>query len=418
MRKAQLAWLRIQILTRKILRVAQAIAKHEISRYPDFIEAFEQRYAASVGRQYGLTFCNGTSAIEAALFAANIQPGDEVIVPSCTFHASIDPILNAGAVPVFADITETTLTIDPVDVARKLTPKTKAVIAVHLWGIPADMQTLRQILAGRNIALIEDVSHAHGSRWGDRACGAWGDFGVFSLQGSKPVAAGEGSIVVTDSWEHYIRMSAWGHFDRHSQHFAAVGLEAFGATGIGYKRRMAPLGALLADVDLDYLNVFNRVKQQHTDMLDQALSGIEGIGLVELPSPAHRGGFYQGYPVRIVQPGVSAQSVLAAFAQAGIQAQAYPFALHHRLPVYTDLAFRQALLTQQQPSQSVQSQVHLPVTEALEAQLILLSPNYLLELDRQVLHRLKTVLVSALSADGEDCRTQPASLAKHLSLTH
>ena len=237
-----------------MIRVSQALANNEISLYPSFVEAFEQRYAAWLGQRYGLSFCNGTSAIEATLFAANVQPGDEVIVPSCTFHASIDPILNTGAIPVFVDVEETSLTIDPVEVAKKLTPKTKAVIAVHVWGIPVDVKRLRHVLAGKSVALIEDVSHAHGASYDGRPCGAWGDFGVFSLQGSKAIAAGEGGIVVTDSWESYIRMSAWGHFNRHSQHFAVIGLEAFEATGVGYKRRMAPLGTILADVDLDHLD--------------------------------------------------------------------------------------------------------------------------------------------------------------------
>ena len=113
-----------QILARKIIRTSQALAQHQISRYPLFVEQFEQRYADLIGRQYGLSFCNGTSAIEAALFAANIGPGDEVIVPSCTFHASIDPILNVGATPGFADVEEKTFTINPTEVAKKLTDKT------------------------------------------------------------------------------------------------------------------------------------------------------------------------------------------------------------------------------------------------------------------------------------------------------
>jgi dTDP-4-amino-4,6-dideoxygalactose transaminase len=171
MKELQLLWLRALSLTRKTARLTRALAHHEISRYPTFLEIFERRYAALTGRQYGLSFCNGTSAIEAALFAANVQPGDEVIVPSCTFHASIDPILNVGATPIFADVDARTLTIDPTEVAHKLSPKTKAVIAVHLWGVPADLQGLRDAIAGQDIVLIEDVSHAHGASYRDRPCG-------------------------------------------------------------------------------------------------------------------------------------------------------------------------------------------------------------------------------------------------------
>lgn len=405
MRNPQLLWLKANALAQKLVRVSKALAKHEISLYPSFVEAFEQRYAAWLGRQYGLSFCNGTSAIEAALFAANVQPGDEVIVPSCTFHASIDPILNAGAIPVFVDVEKTSLTLDPVEVAKKLSHQTKAVIAVHVWGIPADVKRLRHVLADQSVTLIEDVSHAHGASYDGRPCGAWGDFGVFSLQGSKAIAAGEGGIVVTDSWESYIRMSAWGHFNRHSQHFAAIGLEAFAATGIGYKRRMAPLGAILADVDLDHLDPYNRIKQKNVEILDQALASIEGIEVAQPAHSAHRGGFYQGYPIKIVHPGVTAETVLSALRQVGIQASAYPFVLHHRLPALTNRIFRQALMTQQSPPRPVALSTRLPVTETLKTQLILLSPRYLLELDRGTLTKLKTVL-AGISTQSAPKRTQ------------
>jgi len=392
MKDPKLVWLQASALAQKTARLTRALKNQEISRYPTYLESFERRYAALTGQQYGLSFCNGTSAIEAALFAANVQPGDEVIVPSCTFHASITPILNAGATPIFADVDSTTLTIAPAEVIQKLSPKTKAVIAVHLWGIPADLKWLREAIAGRGIVLIEDVSHAHGAIYRDLPCGSWGEFGVFSLQGSKAVAAGEGGIVVTDSWEDYIRMSAWGHFDRHGHHFADIGFEGFRRTGVGFKRRMAPLGALLADVDLDYLDTYNGIKQKNVEILDDELSGIEGIQTVQLPYPALRGGFYQGYPIRILKPGVKAAAVQATLAQAGVQSFTYPFEQHHRLPAYTDRAFRQALLTQQCLPSPQESRFHLPVTESLTTQLLLLAPKYLLDLKRNVLQKLKIVL--------------------------
>lgn len=399
LQKIQLGWLKAEILAKKIGRTGYALRKNQISRYPAFLEQFEQRYARLLQRQYGLTFCNGTSAIEAALFAANIRPGDQVIVPSCTFHASIDPIVNAGAEPVFADVEDTTFTLDPEDVKRKLTNRTKAVIVVHVWGFPAAMERLQQVLAssGRSIPLIEDVSHAHGASWAGRPCGAWGEFGMFSLQGSKAVAAGEGGIVVTDSQEHYLRMSAWGHFDRHGDQFMTVGLEDFRTTGMGYKRRMAPLGAILADVDLDYLDTFNRLKQKHVDRLDEALGTIPGLEVPRLPSQARRGGFYQGYPVKITSPDVTVPAVLTTLHQMGIQATAYPFPLHHKLPIYTNLAYRQGLMAQQPMQVAAQTEVCLPVTEYLQSQLLLLSPRYLLNLDSQLLKYLQQGFELALT---------------------
>ncbi|MEY3299949.1 MAG: hypothetical protein RLZZ597_3209 [Cyanobacteriota bacterium] len=382
--------------TRQISRVAQAIWRGDISRYPAFVEAFESRYARWVGRAHGLSLCNGTSALEAALFAAQVGPGDEVIVPACTFHASIDPILNAGATPIFADVEEKSWTLNPLEVKAKITPRTKAVIVVHLWGIPADMGALMAVLADRNIDLIEDVSHAHGARWGDRACGAFGRFGVFSLQGSKPIAAGEGAMVVCDHWEDVVRMSMWGHFDRHSAHFSVIGAEEFGYTGVGYKRRMAPLGALLADVDLDYLDDYNRLKQRQVERLDFELGDLPGIAIARPSREAQRGGFYQGYPIQLLgndlSRTISRATVLSTLKAKGIDAQPYPFPLHHRLRVYTDLAYRHHALTGRPAPPTEPNTFSLPITESLAERLILLSPRYLLNLRAADLKTLRTVL--------------------------
>lgn len=385
-------WISTRRRTRQIARVAGAVWRGDISRYPAFVEAFEQRYARWVGRDYGLSLCNGTSALEAALFAARVGPGDEVIVPSCTFHASIDPILNAGAVPVFADVEEKSWTLNPMAVQANLTPRTKAVIVVHLWGIPADMGPLMAVLEGRDIALIEDVSHAHGARWGDRACGAFGRFGVFSLQGSKPVAAGEGAMVVTDDWADFVRMSMWGHFDRHGGHFGDIDAEEFCYTGVGYKRRMAPLGALLADVDLDYLADYNRIKRHNVSRLDAELGDVPGIAIARPSREAVRGGFYQGYPIQLLGDRVSRATVLRTLKAEGIDAAPYPFPLHHRLRGYTDPAYRHQVLTGRSTAPTPRSEVSLPVTERLAERLILLAPGYLLTLNQTTLNTLRTIL--------------------------
>ncbi|MFQ4136125.1 DegT/DnrJ/EryC1/StrS family aminotransferase [Nodosilinea sp. PGN35] len=378
--------------TRQIVRVARAVWRGEVSRYPAFVEAFERRYAETVGRAYGLSLCNGTSALEAALFAAGVGPGDEVIVPSCTFHASIDPIVNAGAVPVFADVEEKSWTLSPVEVQAKITPRTRAVIAVHLWGIPAAMGPLLAVLKDRNITLIEDVSHAHGARWGDRACGAFGRFGVFSLQGSKPVAAGEGAMVVTDHWADFVRLSMWGHFDRHSAHFGDIDAEEFCHTGVGYKRRMAPLGALLADVDLDYLSYYNRLKRRNVGRLDAELGDVPGIAIARPSREAVRGGFYQGYPILLLGDRVSRATVQRTLKAEGIDAIAYPFPLHHRLRVYTDLAYRHHQLTGRQVAPAPPAAYSLPVTEQLADHLILLAPRHLLTLSQTTLNTLRRIL--------------------------
>ncbi|MGP1382211.1 MAG: DegT/DnrJ/EryC1/StrS aminotransferase family protein [Thainema sp.] len=382
-----------QVRIKQLMAVGKAVLTKQISFYPKFLEDFEQRFAKYSNKQYALSFCNGTSAIEAALFAANVKQGDEVIVPSCTFHASIDPIVNAGAVPVFADVDQS-FTICPLDVARKITPYTKAIIVVHLFGIPADMDALVKIAKERNITLIEDVSHAHGARWGDQLCGSIGDYGAFSLQGSKTVASGEGGIVVTNHLLGYIRMSMWGHFTRHADLFFKIDAEEFRFTGVGFKRRMHPLGALLANADLDHINQINKIKLRHAEMLDQEMADLDGFEFAKLSPQAVRGSFYEGYPIHVTQAGASAADAINALQSAGIPAKPFPFPLHHKLSIYTDPRFREACLKQEVAIPSENSEIILPMTESLKKNLFLLPTKLLITLNQKSIKQIKHVLKS------------------------
>ena len=391
MSKLTYSLIQSQIRLKQVIAVSKAVLAKKISFYPEFLNQFEQRFAQYANKQYALTFCNGTSAIEAALFAANIREGDEVIVPSCTFHASIDPIINAGATPVFADVDDS-FTLCPLDVAQKITPYTKAIIVVHLFGIPANMGALVKLAQEHNITLIEDVSHAHGARWGDQLCGAIGDYGAFSLQGSKTVASGEGGIVVTNHLSGYIRMSMWGHFTRHADLFSKIGADEFRFTGVGYKRRMHPLGALLANADLDHLEPINAIKRKNAALLDHELADLNGFEFAKLSPEAVRGSFYEGYPIHVTRDGVSAADAISALKSAGIAAKPFPFALYHKLPIYTDARFRQACLRQEVVSPTSESQITLPMTESLKQNLFLLPTKTLIALNKKSLKQIKSVL--------------------------
>src|SRR5687768_6401700 len=158
----------------------------------------EQDYCQYFGRQYALAHCNGTAALMAAFFALDLQPGDEVIVPSATFWASVVPMLWFGAVPVFCESEPERMGLDPEDVHRKITARTRAIVVVHLWGMPSKMSELISIARQYGLKIIEDASHAHGAIWRERPCGTLGDISVFSLQTSKLAPAGEGGIFLTN----------------------------------------------------------------------------------------------------------------------------------------------------------------------------------------------------------------------------
>lgn len=162
---------------------------------------FEQEFAAFQQASYGIAVTNGTAALEVSLAALGIGAGDEVIVPDFTFVATASAVLFTGALPVLVDVTPDTYCIDPDQVEAAITPATKAIIAVHMGGHPADLDRLTEIARKNGVYLLEDSAHAHGSEWRGRKIGAIGDIGTFSFQASKLMTAGEGGMIVTNSSE-------------------------------------------------------------------------------------------------------------------------------------------------------------------------------------------------------------------------
>ncbi|MDD3927830.1 MAG: aminotransferase class I/II-fold pyridoxal phosphate-dependent enzyme [bacterium] len=160
--------------------------------YGEKVKEFEEKYAAFQDAGYGVTCCNGTVALEVVLLACGIGAGDEVIVPPYTFMATASAVLKANAVPVFADIELDTCNLDLEDVARKITDKTKAIVPVHIGGLPVDMDAFLKLAKQHKLVLIEDACHSWGSKWQGKGTGAIGDCGVFSFQMSKNITSGEG----------------------------------------------------------------------------------------------------------------------------------------------------------------------------------------------------------------------------------
>ena len=165
---------------------------------------FEKAYAAHIGVKYALGVTSGTTALSVALAALEIGPGDEVILPAWTWYADYDAVVLAGALPVFAEV-DTSLNIDPEDIEPKITPRTKAIIAVSLQGCPADMGPILETARKHKIRVLEDFSQCVGGRYGGKCLGSMGDIGISSFQQSKTITAGEGGAVVTDDPELFER---------------------------------------------------------------------------------------------------------------------------------------------------------------------------------------------------------------------
>jgi dTDP-4-amino-4,6-dideoxygalactose transaminase len=162
------------------------------------VEGFERRFAAMHGCRHGVAVVNGTVSLRIALLAAGIEADDEVIVPPYTFLSTASAVVEANAIPVFADIDLDTFNLDPKAVEAAITPRTRAIIPVHFAGQPADMAALQRLADAHGLVLIEDAAHAHGASHGARPVGALGRMASFSFQSSKNLTAGEGGIITTN----------------------------------------------------------------------------------------------------------------------------------------------------------------------------------------------------------------------------
>ncbi len=238
-----------------------------ISAKGRFIAAFEEGCAGFVGAKYGVGVCNGTVALHLALVTLGIGPGDEVIVPTLTYIAAVNAIAYTGATPVFVDSLPESWQMDPADVQRKLTPRTKGIMAVHLYGHPCDMAALTTLAHEQDVFLIEDCAEAFGTRFQGQHVGTFGDIACFSFFGNKTITTGEGGMVMTDDKTLFER----------ARHFKGQGLAAhreYWHDVIGYNYRMTNICAAIGLAQLERAEEFIAKKRQLAQRYREALAGV------------------------------------------------------------------------------------------------------------------------------------------------
>jgi len=233
-------------------------------------EKLAKKFAAYTGARFALPVATGTAALELAVKALGLGPGDEVIVPAYTFVATATCVLEVEATPVFADIDPDTIEMDPAEVERLITRRTRAIIPVHFGGNPCDMTRLRRIVRGRNIAVIEDAAHAHGMTYRGRHAGTIGVCGAFSFQSSKNMTSGEGGMLITDDEQLYWR--AWGY---HS--FGRLpGHEWYGHHTISWNHRITAFQSAVLLGQLERLEAQTRRRAANGTFLNRALAQVPG----------------------------------------------------------------------------------------------------------------------------------------------
>ena len=240
------------IITKEHEDAVLAVLRSGTMSQLDITIQFEEEFANWLGVKYALGFCNGTMALQTSMWAAGIGRGDEVICPSITYWASALQSFSLGATPVFADIDPSTLCIDPADIERHITERTKAIVVVHYCGYPCDMDKILPIAKKYHLKVIEDVSHAQGTLYKGKKTGTFGDVAGISLMSIKSFAIGEGGVLVTDDQEIYERAIAFAHYARHGKITSPEIKKTTGLPLGGVKGRMHQLSSAMGRVQLKY----------------------------------------------------------------------------------------------------------------------------------------------------------------------
>jgi dTDP-4-amino-4,6-dideoxygalactose transaminase len=300
----------------------------------DAVARFTRDFARYLGVRYGVAVNSGTSALEIAVAAAGIGPGDEVIVPSYSFYSTASAVLKARARPVFVDVRLEDGCIDPEEVRETATDKTKAVIAVHLAGVPADLDGLMDICRARGLILIEDVAQAVGSEWRGRKLGSFGALSCFSFQASKNLAAGEGGFIATDDERLFSLCSALSNVGflpnaNASEHVL-----------LGGNYRLPQLEAALLSILLRKVDEPIERREESSAFLTESLKGIPGITPAGGPPQATRiNRHFYGFRYDKTKFGGIPKAKLISL----LQKEGLPCEGGYPRPLYTHPAFRQNL---------------------------------------------------------------------------
>jgi perosamine synthetase len=264
--------------------VTDAIRSGWVSSIGPYIEKFESGFAEYIGVKHAITVSNGTTALHLALHALGIGPNDEVIIPDLTFAATAHAVMQTGATPVLVDVESDTWCMDPHAVRRAVSEKTRAIMPVHLFGHPADMNAIGEIAAANKLLVIEDAAEAHGANVGERKVGSLGNVGAFSFYGNKVITTGEGGMLTTDDDDLAARL-------RFLKDHGMSKDRRYFHTELAFNYRMTNLQAALGFAQLSQIEIFIEKKRQIFDWYREGLADLEGAKL-NVERPGYRNVFW------------------------------------------------------------------------------------------------------------------------------
>jgi perosamine synthetase len=311
------------------------------------VKQFEEAFASYIGTKHAVAVNSGTAALHVALLARDIGPGDEVIVPPFTFIATANAVLFAGAKPVFADVEPDTFNIDPAEIEKKITRRTRAIIPVDLYGRPARMDEIMAIAKKHRLSVIEDACQAHGASLGDRKCGSF-DVGCFSFYPTKNMTTSEGGIITTNDAMVAERARMIRSHGSKVRYYHEI---------LGYNLRMTDISAAIGLAQLKHIDHYDNARIANAMRLNERLNGTKGIITPTVPDGC-RHVFHQ-YTIRVTgEFGMTRDQLVKKLADAGIgSAVYYPVPIHQQT-YYRSLGYDDRMPVSEMLSKEV---ISLPV---------------------------------------------------------
>ena len=307
-------------------RVSEVIRQGMFWAIGPNIEKFERMVAERIGKKYAVAFNSGTSALHAILLAYGIKQGDEVIVPSFTFIATANSVLFVGAEPVFADIEEDTYGLDPEDVKKKITDRTKVVMPIHYGGLPCHIRELKEIAEDYKLLLIEDAAESIGAKVDGKPVGSFGDAAMFSFCGNKVITTGEGGMIATDQRDIYEKLKLIRSHGRLEKEGYFTSIKTMDYVTLGYNWRMSNITAALGISQLKKLDKLIAMRRENAAYMSKRLSNISRVE----PSNPPNGYFhvYQMYTIKVKNGKEARDGLKSYLAEKGVGTKVYFSPVH------------------------------------------------------------------------------------------
>lgn len=297
-----------------------------ISSEGPFVTRFEQEMAARVERRHGIAVTNGTAALEAAVVALGLGSGDEVIMPTFTIISCASAVVRAGATPVLVDSCSQTWNMDVEKIEARITPRTKAILVVHIYGLPTDMEPVLALAKKHGLKIIEDAAEVHGQTYDGRQCGSFGDMSIFSFYPNKHVTSGEGGMIVTND-------DALADRCRDLRNLCFLKQRRFVHEELGWNLRMTNLQAAIGVAQLERLDEFTERKRAMGALYHELLSGTDGIELQQRDTGRSQNIFWVFGIVLKDHVPMDAQEAMQRLARIGVGTRPFFWPMHQQ-PVF------------------------------------------------------------------------------------